>query len=116
MAWNDATHTLASQPFYLQDDTDWMSQPQVQIHTPLGMAGSILHWTGSPSPTRTVVGYVISQNAYDALLAAAQAGTATTWGSEDVVITALQGKLQDVVNLAYCNLVTVQLIKDETPA
>ena len=116
MAWTASSGSLASQSFYRQDDSGWCSQPQINVHTPLGKAGSVFHWTGSPAKTRTVSGLVTSEAAYDAIVAAAQAGAATTFGAENVIIQQVQGRRRDVANLAYLSLVTVHLYLDEAPA
>jgi hypothetical protein len=111
MAWNASVNSLAGVGFYVQDDSLWQAKPDVTPFTPIEAVASVLQYSGCPSHTRSVSGYVTSQANYDTLLSASQLGTTVQYNGENVVIINVTGKLVFALNLSFLSLVGVQLIK-----
>lgn len=115
MAWSTATNTVGTYSFYLQRDTGWIVRPNVVKHTPIGAYGSIHHLVGTPSETRIITGYMLSASNRASLRAAAAAGTAVAYDSEQCYIQEMAGERTQAENEAYVDLVTITLSRQKAP-
>lgn len=109
--WLSASNTLAGVSFYLQSDTGWQYESESAIHTPIGGTSSEMHWVRSPSPTRTIVGYVTSAANRQTIEGFVTSGSVTTFNSESCYILGVIGQRQQAENLSYLDLLTVRILK-----
>ena len=119
MSWETAVYSIAGVGIHAQNDSGWVSTPEYAINTPLGMNGSIIVHVGSPSKTRTISGYVLSEGGVTALALAASAGALVTFsndqGSASVYLTSVSANRIYAANLDFVSMVTVKMIDATAP-
>jgi len=116
--WDISANIIgAGVPFFIQQDSDWVSKPSIAVMAPIASINSTFQWAGSTARTRTLSGYITSRTQYEALTDIAQSGQPTTLvigADEDttytVYILAIKGNLVKCYNLPYLNLVTVDVV------
>ena len=75
--------TIGGNTVYIDEDSDWQVEASYGHINPIGATSTVLHYGGTPSYTRTIGGWILTNGVHDNLVALAAASASVNLTLQD---------------------------------